>query len=101
MTSIVIRNIPANGILPPLVRAHLTQRFPALTTRFRGRGPREHGGRKYHESLPLNLAERVSLYIDSPGAAAYPKAYFDFVGWDRGKGKPRLRVGSQYGRAAA
>jgi len=45
----------------------LLRRFKAkgVTMRARGRGKRVHGGKRYFRELPVELSERVSVYVDT------------------------------------
>lgn len=69
MSQFVIKNIPNNRTGHEAAR-RLSAGQPY--TRKRGRGPRLHDGRKYHNTLPISKAERFTLYI---GPNTYPKVY--------------------------
>ena len=76
MTATVIKNIPPEIAYPLQKLVH---------GRLRARGPREHDGRKYWQSLPRKYATRFTLYTNND----WPKSYLKFAGI-REDGKVRL-----------
>ena len=76
MTAMIIKNIPKECAYP------LQRLFHGA---LRGRGPRVHNGRRYFQDLPVELAERFTLYT----SYQWPKNYLNFAGINE-EGKVRL-----------
>ncbi len=66
--------------------------------RKRGKGPREHDGVKYHNSLPLRFATHYTAYFETPGELRVPmykwapRVYWKLLKVSGVKGKPHLKL---------
>lgn len=63
-----VTNIPAD---PARIAAARLTRAPGHKMRMRGRGKRG-SSRKLHQDLPLNMADRFTLYVEAPRESAPP-----------------------------
>ena len=62
----------------------------------RGRGPRPNvkrwtGANCYQAYLPLDMSTHCTIYLTDHGDHTCRKTYWDFLGWDADRQKPKLK----------